>query len=383
MSDHIDCFHDEDCSSSSNKKCCCCIPGPVGPQGIQGPKGDPGIPGQQGIQGPKGDKGDLGPVGPKGDSGPMGPKGDPGIPGQQGVQGPKGDKGDPGSVGPKGDTGIPGQQGIQGPKGDKGDSGPMGPKGDPGIPGQQGIQGPMGPKGDPGPMGPQGPAGCCCQCEGPVGPMGPTGPAGPVGPIGPVGPCYDKCCTKPLERLLKDVSVKQNQILGSGGITSPNAPQAVIGLASEAIEDSQFNNVFIPLDQPHPSLINIIDNILDLPNSKSNIIPIRYVSGISSDLTTEIGQFLNDYKFPPFYETECCETTKDLMDLFEDIFSIPTPIQFNLTLTENNFDSELVNLILVGYGKGLIKVKTQGSTPAKVYIISICSIRNVYFNTII
>jgi len=352
MPDHMDCYNnDENCDSCYNKKTCCCIPGPIGPQG---PKGDPGVPGQQGIQGLKGDRGEKGDKGDKGDTGPMGSKGDSGP---QGVQGPQGIQG------PKGDSGIPGQQGIQGPKGDSG---------------------PMGPRGDMGPMGPQGPSGCCCcNCEGIPGPAGPAGPAGPVGPAGPAGPCCDKCCTESLQKLLKDVALKQNQIVGTGGIYGPNAPEATIGFAAEAVEDSQFNNVIIPLTQPHASLINIIDEVLNPANSKSNILPICDVIGISADLTTEIGQFLINYILPPLDETQCCEKTTDFMDLFEDLISIPTPIQFNLTLSENGFNNELVNLTLMAYGKGLIKVKTQGATPPKVYVISICSIRNVYFNPIL
>lgn len=367
MSDYTDCYNDdENCGSSCNKKRCCCIPGPAGPQG---PKGDPGVPGQQGIQGPKGDKGDTGPMGQKGDTGP------------QGVQGPQGIQG------PKGDTGIPGQQGIQGPKedrgekgdkGDRGDTGPMGPKGDTGP---RGDVGPMGPRGDMGPMGPQGPSGCCCcNCEGKPGPQGPPGPAGPAGPP---GPCCDQCCTESLQKLLKDVAAKQNEILGPGGIYGPNAPEAVIGLAAEAVEDSQFNDVIIPLTQPHASLINVVDEVLDPENSKSNILPICDVTGISSDISTEIGQFLRDYVLPPIDETQCCETTNDLTELFEDIISIPTPIEFNLTLDENGFNNELVNLTLISYGKGLIKVETQGATPPKIYVISICSIKNVYFNSVL
>jgi hypothetical protein len=329
MSTKTNCYYyDEDCDCSGNKKVnCCCIPGPVGPQG---PKGDPGVPGQQGTQGPKGD------IGPQGI---QGPKGDPGFPGQQGIQGPKGD---PGPVGPRGDMG------------------PMGP------------------------VGPQGPAGCCCcNCEGKPGPVGPAGPPGPTGPAGPSGQCCDPCCTKPMQKLLQDVAVKQNQILGAGGIFGPNAPEAIIGLASEAVEDSQFNNVIIPLTQPHASLINIINEVLDSANSKSNILPICDVTGISSDSTTEIGQFLRNYILPPMDETHCCETTTDFTGFFEDLISIPIPIQFNLTLNENGFNNELVNLSLMAYGKGLLKVETQGATPSKIYVLSICSIKNIYFNSII
>lgn len=346
MTDYTDSYNsDENCDSSCDKKKICCIPGPVGPQG---PKGDPGVPGPQGIQGQKGEKGE------KGDTGPMGQKGD---------------------TGPKGDTGTQGIQGPQGIQGQKGDPGAMGPKGDPG---------PMGLRGDIGPMGPQGPAGCCCcGCEGKPGPAGPQGPQGPVGPQGPSGSCCDKCCTEPLQTLLKAVAIKQNEILGIGGLYGPNAPEAVIALAAEAIEDSQFNNVIIPLYQPHTSLVNVIDEVLNPTNSRSNILPICNVMGISGDLTTEIGQFLSSFILPPIDETKCCETTTDYMDLFEDLASIPTPIQFNLTLSNNGFNSELVNLTLMEVGKGLIKVKTQAATPIKVYIISICSIRNVYFNPIL
>jgi hypothetical protein len=373
MSDYNNSYNeDENCDSSCNKKPHCCIPGPVGPQG---PKGDPGVPGQQGIQGPKGDEGDKGDKGEKGDTGPMGQKGDTGP---KGDDGPQGFPGPQGIQGPKGDTGIPGQQGIQGQKGDKGDTGPMGQKGDTGP---KGDPGPFGPRGDMGPMGPQGPAGCCCcKCEGKP---GPPGPPGPVGPVGPVGPCCDPCCTESMRKLLIDVANRQSVILGVGGISGPNAPEAVIGLAAEAVEDSQFNNVIIPLTQPNASLINFIDEVLTPANSKSNIVPICDVTGISSDITTEIGQFLSSYILPPIDTTQCCETTTDFTDLFEDLISIPTPIQFNLTLTENGFNNDLVNLTLTAFGKGLITVKTQSAVTPKVYVISICSIKNVYFNNIL
>ncbi len=117
-----------------------------------------------------------------------------------------------------------------------------------------------------------------------------------------------------------------------------------------------------------------------IPPTTTNIVPICGVSGISALANTTIGAYLLAYKLPVIDPAiVCCDTSSAFEDVFEDIFKTANA-PFNLTLNEGGFGNTLTNVKLLAVGQGLIKVQqTPITSTSRVYIISICSVENVYF----